>query len=30
LHPAVQKLKNAGYTVRSVSENHVIADPTTI
>ena len=30
LHPAVQKLKNAGYTIRSISENHVIADPTTV
>jgi FkbM family methyltransferase len=30
LHPAVQKLKNAGYTIRSISENHVIAGPTTI
>ncbi len=30
LHPAVQKLKNAGYIIRSISENHVIADPTTI
>src|SRR5437870_3784269 len=30
LHPAVQKLKNAGYSIRSISENHVIADPTTI
>lgn len=29
-HPAVQKLKNAGYSIRSISENHVIADPTII
>lgn len=29
-HPAVQKLKNAGYTIRSISENHVVAHPTTM
>jgi FkbM family methyltransferase len=29
-HPAVQKLKNAGYTIQSISENHVIGNPTTI
>jgi FkbM family methyltransferase len=30
LHPAVQKLKNAGYSIQSISENHIIGDPTTI
>lgn len=27
-HPAVQKLKRAGYTVRSISRNHIVGEPT--
>jgi hypothetical protein len=27
-HPAVQKLKRAGYTVRSISRNQVVGEPT--